>query len=226
MALSHSSNLVTGGLVLCLDAANPKSYPGSGTTWTDLSGNSNNVTLSNGPTYSSANRGYITFDGVDDYANFFAPSLASVATVEMWCKWGASYTGKMMFSWTDYTVYTASGHFGYNTYSSDVYGVSSATVTSLGLVSNWKHYVFEMKAGVSYTNNKIYVNAEALSLSQQLASGTIRTFGSGNGRIAQSRADSGYSMSMDCAYFAVYNRALSQTEVNRNFAAFRGRFGI
>ena len=67
MALSHSPSIVTNGLVLCLDAANSKSYPGSGTTWTDLSGRGNNGTLVNGVGYNSGNLGSLVFDGVDDY---------------------------------------------------------------------------------------------------------------------------------------------------------------
>lgn len=58
---------ITNGLILNLDAANYKSYPGSNTTWTDLSGYRNNGTLTNGPTFSTLNGGGITFDGVDDY---------------------------------------------------------------------------------------------------------------------------------------------------------------
>jgi hypothetical protein len=69
MALSHSPSIVTDGLVLCLDAGNPKSYPGSGTTWTDLSGNGNNGTLVNGVGYSGDNLGSLSFDGVNDYYN-------------------------------------------------------------------------------------------------------------------------------------------------------------
>ena len=57
-------NIVTDGLVLYLDAANPKSYPGSGTVWKDLSGNGNHFNLINGPSF---NNFYINFDGVDDY---------------------------------------------------------------------------------------------------------------------------------------------------------------
>ena len=53
MALAHSPRIITDGLVLCLDAGNTKSYPGSGTAWSDLSGQGNNGTLTNGPTYSS-----------------------------------------------------------------------------------------------------------------------------------------------------------------------------
>ena len=61
--------LVQDGLVLNLDAGDTNSYPGNGTTWTDLSGNSNNGTLTNGPTYSSADGGSIVFDGTDDYVS-------------------------------------------------------------------------------------------------------------------------------------------------------------
>jgi len=67
MALSHSPSLVLPGLSLCLDAANSKSYPGSGTTWTDLSGNGNTGTLVNGVGYSGDNLGSLSFDGVNDY---------------------------------------------------------------------------------------------------------------------------------------------------------------
>jgi hypothetical protein len=66
MSLSHSPSLVLPGLSLCLDAANTKSYPGSGTTWTDLSGRGNNGTLVNGVGYSGDNLGSLVFDGVDD----------------------------------------------------------------------------------------------------------------------------------------------------------------
>jgi len=62
-------NIVTDGLVLHLDAANAKSYPGTGTTWSDLSGNGNGGTLINGPTFDSGNNGSIVFDGVNDYAS-------------------------------------------------------------------------------------------------------------------------------------------------------------
>jgi hypothetical protein len=65
MSLSHSPKVVTDGLVLYLDAANQRSYPKSGTTWSDLKG-SNNGTLTNGPTFDSASKGGIVFDGTND----------------------------------------------------------------------------------------------------------------------------------------------------------------
>ena len=70
MAFNYSPKIVTDGLVLCLDAGNPNSYPGSGNTWKDLSRGRNNGTLVNGPTFSGDNGGSIVFDGVDDYTSF------------------------------------------------------------------------------------------------------------------------------------------------------------
>ena len=69
MALGHGPTVVTNGLVLALDAADRNSYPGSGTAWTDISGRGNTGTLTNGPTYSSANGGSIVFDGTNDYVD-------------------------------------------------------------------------------------------------------------------------------------------------------------
>lgn len=57
MAAHGGPNIVEDGLVLYLDAANKKSYPGSGTVWKDLSGNGNDGTLTNGPTFGSTNLG-------------------------------------------------------------------------------------------------------------------------------------------------------------------------
>ena len=69
MGLGHSPSVVTSGLVLALDAGNTKSYPGTGTTWTDLSGNSNTGTLISSPTFSSVNGGSLTFNGSTNYVD-------------------------------------------------------------------------------------------------------------------------------------------------------------
>ena len=80
MAVGYNPRIVTDGLVLCLDSANTKSYGGSGTTWTDVSGSGNNGTLYNGPTHTSGADGYFTFDGSNDYSQLsdtLAPSTGS-----------------------------------------------------------------------------------------------------------------------------------------------------
>ena len=68
MGLGHSPRIVTDGLVLCLDAANARSYPGTGTTWTDLKGGNNgamyNMSASN---FDESNGGGLVFDGTDEY---------------------------------------------------------------------------------------------------------------------------------------------------------------
>jgi len=102
MALFHSPRIVTNGLVLYLDAGNQKSYSGSGTTWTDLSGNGNNGTLANGVGYNSGNLGSLSFDGTDDYVtngstnfsianNLFSDNNGSW-TVSAWFKFPVSPT--------------------------------------------------------------------------------------------------------------------------------------
>ena len=101
MGVTYNPKIVTDGLVLALDAANVKSYPGSGTTWTDMSGNGNNVTLTNGPTFSSDNGGSIVFDGVNDTATLSNPSTLSNYTLSLWINI-ISYSGeRQLFSRVD-----------------------------------------------------------------------------------------------------------------------------
>jgi hypothetical protein len=225
-------NITTNGLQLYLDSGYKTSYPTTGTTWTNVSGvngaSGNTATLFNGVSYSGSNNGTLIFDGVDDFVDFNAPNLGTTTTVEMWCKIGSGYSGKMFFGWLYYDVFCGGGNIGYNTAASDIYVISSSLVSSLGLVNNWKHYVFEMRSDVSYTNNKIYVNGISQELSQRAGSEASynRSFNSGNGRIATWRVGTGYNMPMECAIFKVYNRALTQNEINQNFNATKSRFGL
>jgi hypothetical protein len=81
--------MATNGLVLALDAADKNSYPGSGTTWYDVSGNNNHITLTNGPTFDNSSIKSISFDGVDDFGTadsnasltMSQPTLLVVSTV-------------------------------------------------------------------------------------------------------------------------------------------------
>ena len=195
--------------------------------WYDITNGGNERPLINGISYSSSDNGILTFDGSDDYVDFYAPNLGNTTTVEMWCKL-KSLNNVMPFGWHRYDVYCYGGAMGYNTSASDRYGLTSTQVTNLGLLNNWKHYVFEMRTDVSYTNNKIYVNGVEQSLSQVAGTENSgnRSFNSGQGRIAGWRADNNYRMSMDLALFKVYNKALTASEVQQNFNALRGRFGI
>jgi len=77
-------DIIRDGLILYLDAAEPSSYPGSGTTWTDLSGRGNNGTLTNGPTYNSSNGGFLVFDGINDYCRHLLSSRTEARTISIW----------------------------------------------------------------------------------------------------------------------------------------------
>jgi hypothetical protein len=224
MALHYSPNIVTNGLVLALDASDLKSYPGSGTVWSDRSGNASNATLVNGVAYNSDNRGSLLFDGSNDYVDFTAPNLGTTTTVEMWCKLGSAYANRMIMGWDRYDVYCGNGGLGYNTSAGDMFG----TAPSLELVNNWKHYVFEMRSDVSYTNNKIYINTVSQTLSQRFGgeASVYRNFNSGNGRISGWRINTSYPIPMNCSCFRVYNRALNVDEIAQNFNATKGRFGL
>ena len=225
MGTSYNPRIVTDGLVLCFDAANARSYPGTGTTWTDLKGG-NNATLVNGPTFDSNNNGYIVFDGSNDYINFHAPNLNSTATVELFTILPSTYSNKMIFGWSRYDVWCRNGGMGYNTANSDLYGISNSSVSNLGLVDNWKHYVFEMRSDVSYTNNKIYIETELQSLSQESASeySSYRNFNNGDGIISSWRYNASYVMALKLSYFRVYNRALTADEIRQNYLAAKERY--
>ena len=217
--------ITTNGLVLDLDAGFSCSYPRTGSTWSDMSLSGSNSSFG-GVTYSSSEGGTFVFDGTDDYIDFVAPNLGGTATVEMWCKIGAGYSGKMFMGWLYYDIYCANGDIGYNTGAGDVYGISASTVNSLGIVNAWAHYVFEFRSDVPYTNNKIYINGVEQSVSQRLSSEAPgnRNFNGGNGRIAVWRGDLNYCMPMSCSVFRVYNRSLTAAEVNQNYQAQKGRY--
>ena len=87
MAISGGPDTVEQGLILSLDAANVKSYPGTGTTWYDLSGNGHNFALNNSPTFSN---GTFTFDGSTQYARILSSGLnldpTGIRTIEIWTK--------------------------------------------------------------------------------------------------------------------------------------------
>lgn len=81
----------TGGPVLCLDAGSRLSYPGSGTTWTDLSGNGNTVPLTNGAGYDGNS---LIYNGTDQRTHFDLPTLkAASITISAWFKQTKAHTG-------------------------------------------------------------------------------------------------------------------------------------
>jgi hypothetical protein len=203
-------NIVYNGLVLYLDAANSRSYPGSGATWTDLSGNGNNGTLVNTPTYSSSNNGYFT--SITRTMDFFIKPESNTGQ--------KIYVGIRVSSNRLY-VANESGFWdvGFGDYSYN----SNYTGTRANVTLSWTHICLVINSGIC----TLYVNGNqtitktadtAVSLSGQY---TIGSYFADNVRDAPSLQ--GIS---DISSFKIYNRALSLSEVKQNYAALKGRYQL
>lgn len=223
MGIVYNTSIVRNGLVLHLDAANRKSYPGTGTMWNDLSGLGNNATLVNGASYS--NNGII-FDGIDDYAAVPIPLASSYSTVTIsgLIKWNTFNEG-MFLGFTTYDVWTKNNCLGYNNGASNVVGINAATVTSLGLLGNFKYYTFVMNSSGLLSNNKIYINGIAQSMSAVVAGDGNAPGLATNLRLA-SWNNGGYTANVTYENVKIYNRELTAREIMQNFNALRGRYGI
>ena len=196
-----------------------------------------NGTPPTGPVYLPSESGFIRFNG-NSYVDFQTTvGNTTTVTVEAWVRLKPTYSGKMIFGWGQYDVYCASGHLGFNTNNSDLYGISVTQVTKLNLVDNWNHYVFEMKTGAALgtapnilSNNKIYINGNEQILSNQLPlttpNATTANFNSGQGRIGGFRAANNYLMPMDMSVFRIYNRALTKDEIMKNYSFEKKRYEI
>jgi hypothetical protein len=212
VALSHSPSLVLPGLSLCLDAANSKSYPGSGTTWTDLSGRGNNGTLVNGVGYNSGNLGSLSFDGVNDYANNGAITTGGKISVNSWIKIN---TGGILQHIVDSS--SNSWHLAILIDNRPYFWNGSTYHQSAQILSTSTWY---MITGVQSSTLDIYVNGV---LSQSLSSNVNITTNNVNlGRWQ----NGGRQYNGNIAQVSIYNRALTAQEIQQNFNATRSRYGI
>jgi hypothetical protein len=226
MGLGHSPSIVMDGLVLSFDGANSRSYVGTGITIDGLVSGIG-FTLVNGVGFGTTVTRYFIFDGTNDNVPFNIPNVGTTVSIEMWARIN-SFSNGMPFGFDRYDVWANSGRLGFNTAASDIYGLTSTQVTNLGLVNQWKHYIFEMRTDVSYSNNKIYINGQNQSLSQVAGTenASLRNFNSGNGRISSWLFSDVFFIAMDLAQFRTYNRALTAQEVLQNFNATKKRYGL
>jgi hypothetical protein len=237
MSFAHSPQIITNGLVLALDAGNTKSYVSGSTTWFDKSRNGYNGTLTNGPTFSSANGGSIVFDGVDDYVNLgnvaslnfnrLNPYTFSIFFKSTNVNPAAVLLGKMDNSITQgYTLY----QFGGRIYT-DIGNFSGtpnalAIYTSAILSNNIIYNAVVTYDGSSSTSGlKIYLNSIIQSTSVQYNSLTVDFTNTAPFYMA-GRYPSAYPFPGSIYTAQIYNRALSASEIQQNFNALRGRFGI
>ena len=219
MALFHSPSIVTNGLVLCLDAGNRKSYPGTGTTWTDLSGAGNAATILNqgadnaGTIYSSTNGGYITFDGNDDRATSTLPALTSYTT--------SAWVRLRNFSGGERQLFQTANGIGLSVLSNRfMFYNGNVNSTIQTVVSNsWYNWVMTTTNTPS-NSTKMFIN--------NVADGNWANYGAitaGNIALAATNTIQRV-LSCDIAIFSIYNRALSATEIAQNYNALKGRYGL
>ena len=228
MSLSHSPKIVTDGLVLCLDAANPRSYPKSGTTWSDLAG-ANNGTMQNmdASNFSDEKRGALGFDGTNEYvalgnASNFISSSQNTATVCAWVKPDSTGSYKKIFSVCNsgtsqiQSFYFSIGPSPYNVY----IGLKISSFVAASQNVDLSTTEFTYLCGV-YNGSTLKLYRNGIEVASQSQTGNIPT--TGVGRI------SGYDNGAEIwpgyiASFSMYNKALTADEVLQNYNATKRRF--
>lgn len=253
MALHRGPKIITDGLVLCLDAADRKSYPGSGTIWYDRSRNNNHFTLYNSPTFNISYGGELRFDGVNDYArnrnNTIINNIAANGSVEIWFRTYDNSFGSNVYA----RLISVANDTGTGSDSTSTKGANNDYTTFFCLArnngTNYYNFLYKNSAwiggSVSYIDN-IYRQL-ILTWSTSGANMTFNHYLNAISQTSNTYAQTNYSaannitIGMNCmgavsntventkaAYSIVrlYSKTLSQAEITQNYTAQRGRFGI
>jgi hypothetical protein len=222
-----TTTITSSGLVLHLDAANNNSYIGSGSTWTDLSGNNNHATLYNGVGYSSSNSGTLTFNESNQYGQIPSgmANFTNGITVCSMMNWGNVGSWERMI---DFGNGSASDNIligrqgGGQDFRVEIYqGVTMAfgqNWTS-GITNNsWQFFSWSK----SSTTSTIGLNGSYQSTNSSVLPNNISRSTNYIGR--SNWADAYFGTGMQT--LLIYNRALTEEEMTVNFNAYRSRFGI
>jgi hypothetical protein len=234
--------IITDGLVVWLDAAEPSSYPGSGTTWTDLSGSGNNGTLANGPTFTTTDGGGFVFDGSDDVLNIsnstslqntFSTGSFSITSVSkatnlvyprssfpFWIQnyalnntWAIANRGMSSGDGSNETSYTIEVNNG------GTYFAGSVNHTVSLSVSYVRTIVIDRTNGFTF---KYYINGVFLGESASTSiTGSI--YDSGGFQFGNMY---GWTFNGTLYNLLINSKALTSAEVQQNYQALRGRFGL
>lgn len=227
--------IVTNGLVLNLDAGNVKSYPRSGTIWSDMSGFNNSGSLVNGPTYNSDFGGSIVFDGTDDYVTLGTPSLLNTVqvplTITAWANLNTNSGLRTLYGAYKsvnpgelYSLIRVDNgilrYFASSTSSPNYQFAGSFTPT----IGTWAFYAVTVSGSISTPTVTIYLNASSQTFSYTAFvsnPSSIVDFRIGGNQAAANEVWGG-----NISNVQVYNRALSATEVFQNYNALKSRFGL
>jgi len=232
---------VSSGLVLNLDASNASSYPGSGTTWTDLTGNGNNMTMSGTvPFAGSGQTKYFSYNGTANYfqgVNSFASSISSAITITLvasianmsqrtalFSKYSTSgisgyvlEIGTISGLWTNTMRFYAAGSGGEST---DYRGTTSLNANQIYMFT----LTYDRTSGVT----ALYANDSVLSASQAGSNLVASDWSQNTNPFLTGNYGPGLTIYsyMNQYMTLTYNRALTSTEVTQNYNALKTRFGI
>ena len=235
MGVAYNPRIVTNGLVLALDAGNAKSYPGSGTTWYDLSGNKYIFTSNNAPTFATDNLGNKCFEftGAGKFfdsttnspfsGNQFAITVTAIVNQFSTGAFYSILTQNEQDTNDSMAFVSLNGKFGTDHWNPG--GRQLSTIANNNqiyhvtwTVLNWQNH--------QTTDTKIYLNG----IEQNTESYSVDTVGNlvsrpfriGNWQL--NRTDMDFQGRI--YGISVYNRVLSAAEIKQNFNATRGRYGI
>ena len=234
MGVAYNSSIVTNGLVLCLDAANSKSYPGSGDTWTDLSGNGVIGTLSaTSIGYDSANGGSLVFDGTDDYVDCGSNSNFSFGTgdftIECWYRRNGSQPNFSTFLCTGTGSATTTWQF---CFGSSAFSPTSVNMLTFFIGTGSDLYLYDTVISPdlewiyacvtrSGTLASLYKNGSLISSGNNSSNLTDQGL-----RVGINRGSSTY-LKGNISNIRLYKgKALTATEIAQNFNALRSRYSI
>lgn len=225
MAFNYSPKITTNGLVLYLDAANTRSYPGTGTAWNDLSRSGNNGTLVNGPTFNSGNLGSIVFDGIDDYTSVTHSTSLNITetfTISCWIYPTRTNNPDYIMNKNDawgLILGFQSGNV--NFYNNAYQPTAAATQISVSL-NQWVNVVYSKDLNSLSNNWNGYKNGSSVfTLTRSFTNST----NSSNLLIGSSQTNLNFYRG-NIASVQIYSRALSSTEILQNYNATKTRFGL
>jgi hypothetical protein len=224
MSFNQQPTIITENLQMCLDAADPKSYPRSGTTWVDRSGQGNDGTLTNGPTFSGDKGGCIEFDGDDDYVAISTYTFGN-----------GDWTVCMLISADDFDDYnlmsnTSGGPVAnaFGAYSNKIHyrNYDGAWQTHNGnttlVAGRWYMLTWVNYEGASSSDGTMKMYVDGVADSDVFNSYT--TNGGPCNAIARRWSSDEYNGQIASVH--IYNKALSDDEIKHNYKAVKGRFNL
>jgi len=227
MALCYQPNIVIQGLKLAYDAANPKCYAGVGTFVNDLSGNNNTGYLYSGASYSSNLTGYFSFDGSDDYIGTnFQPNYDFI-TVNVWF-WSGAFS-----TFGTNTCIVANSQVSSPYPSFDIrkritgalqlqFAISSSGSEigqDIGFINDYTWYNVQF----TYDGTTVKCWLNSIQVVNYSIAGTLRNSTS-NLFIAKNPAFAGRNAAINVSQLFIYNRALTDSEIQRNYNATKQRY--